>query len=112
MKLKDTPRAHRQPLTSTVTAELSSGNVFADLDLPDASQLQLKSALIYHIEQLMQEKNVSPADLAAAHGLAPGALSSLFEGDLDRFSVDRLLTMINGLGRNVEVHIGTEDCTP
>lgn len=90
----------------------SSGNVFADLGLPNPEERALKSQLAIQIRRLIEEKNWTQAQAAEVIGLDQPKVSLLLGGRLAGFSVDRLLTIINRLGHNVEVRISEEEYAP
>jgi len=92
--------------------EIGSGNVFADLDLPDAEELQLKSSLISEIGKLMKERRLTQTQLAALPDLDQPRVSRLLRGHLDEFSVEKLLSIVNRLGHRVEVKISERVCAP
>ncbi len=89
-----------------------SGNVFADLERPDAAELQFKSNLVFCIRQLMREKGLTQAELGEMVGLPQPKISDLFRGRIRGFSSDRLLAIINRLGRSVEVRISAQERAP
>lgn len=52
-----------------VEVEVSSGNVFADLGLPDAATLQIKSGLTVEITKAIRERGLTQAEAAKRVGL-------------------------------------------
>lgn len=109
-----------QPKTRTVKdkdgTELEittgSGNVFADLGLPDAEELQLEAQLCREIAELMRAKKMTQKQLGALVGLDQADVSKLLNYRHVRISVDRLLGILNKLGRNVEVRISKREYAP
>lgn len=83
--------------------ETGSGNVFADLGLPDAKELLLKSEIVAELARLLKSRKLSQAKAAALVGVAQPDLSNLLSGKLRGFSVERLLRMIAALGRDIEI---------
>ena len=81
--------------------EKSSGNVFADLGLPNADELLLKAQITHEIERAMKLKKLTQAKAATLMGAAQPDLSNLLRGRFKGFSVERL--MLTKLGRDVEV---------
>lgn len=90
----------------------SSGNVFADLGLPDAGERMLKAQLAVQIRRFIEEKGWTQTEAAEAVGLDQPKVSSLLRGRLSGFSVDRLLSILNRLGHSVEVRISAEEYDP
>jgi len=90
----------------------SSGNVFADLELPDADERMLKAQLAVQIRRFIEEKGWTQTEAAEAVGLDQPKVSYLLRGRLAGFSVDRLLSILNRLGHSVEVRISAEEYDP
>src|SRR5215210_4458822 len=90
----------------------SSGNVFADLGLPDADERMLKAQLVIQIRRFIEEKGWTQTEAAKAVGLDQPKVSHLLRGRLAGFSVDRLLSILNRLGHSVEVRISAEEDDP
>jgi predicted XRE-type DNA-binding protein len=89
-----------------------SGNVFADLGLPDADERMLKAQLAVQIRRFIEEKGWTQVEAAEAVGLDQPKVSHLLRGRLAGFSVDRLLGILNRLGHSVEVRISAEEYDP
>lgn len=90
----------------------SSGNVFADLGLPDADERMLKAQLAIQIRRFIEAKGWTQTEAAGAVGLDQPKVSHLLRGRLSGFSVDRLLNILNRLGHSVEVRISAEEYDP
>jgi len=65
----------------------SSGNVFADLGLPDADERMLKAQLAVQIRRFIEEKGLTQSKAAEAVGLDQPKVSHLLHGRLAGFSV-------------------------
>lgn len=89
-----------------------SGNIFADLGLPNPEERLLKANLSIHIRQLIEEKGLTQQQAAKMTGVRQPHLSDIMRGRLAGYSVEKLLSIINHLGRRVEVRIGTRDVKP
>jgi predicted XRE-type DNA-binding protein len=89
-----------------------SGNVFADLGLPDADERMLKAQLAVQIRRFIEAKGWTQTEAAEAVGLDQPKVSHLLRGRLAGFSVDRLLNILNRLGHSVEVRISAEEYDP
>ncbi len=83
----------------------SSGNVFADLGLRDASEKQTKVRLAVAIRQIIQAQRLSQADAARRLDINQPKVSALVNYRLEGFSVERLLHFLNALDRDVEIVI-------
>jgi predicted XRE-type DNA-binding protein len=89
-----------------------SGNVFADLGLPEAEDRLLKAQLALKIQQLIEQKGMTQAEIAPLLGLDQPKVSNLMRGRLAGFSVERLFGLLNRLGHNVEVRVSEEEHEP
>ena len=85
--------------------EQSSGNVFADLGLPDAQFHLVKAQLVVRIDALMQERGLKQADAAKIFGVKQPDESKMLRGDFRQFSVERLMRFLVALGQDVEISI-------
>jgi predicted XRE-type DNA-binding protein len=82
---------------------LSSGNVFADMGLPDAAELDTKARLGAALNQIVERRRLSQADVAAALGINQPKVSALLHYKLEGFSVERLMHFLVALGHDVEI---------
>ena len=85
--------------------ERSSGNVFADLALPRPEELMAKAELVQRICDCLAERKLTQVKAAALLGIDQPKVSALMRGNLDGFSMDRLLRFLNALGHDVEIVI-------
>jgi predicted XRE-type DNA-binding protein len=92
-------------MNEKVQIHSSSGNVFADLDLPNADELLIKAELIHQISELIIDRQLSESDAAEHLQLDKSQFSDLMRGKLSMFSIDRLFRFLNALGSNVEIRI-------
>ena len=82
-----------------------SGNVFRDLGRENADAEQFKAILAAEIIKALDRDRLT---VRAAHGLtgiAAADFSRIRNGNLERFTVDRLISIINRLGSRVEVKV-------
>ena len=85
-----------------------SGNVFADLDLAHAEDLQLKAELTRQIHNRIRKLGLTQVQAAARLGLQQPDVSKLVNGRHTGFSADRLFAILNSLEVNVEIVLRTE----
>lgn len=88
-----------------IEIEDSSGNVFVDLQLPDAAEMSLKAGLAVQIVRAMRARNLTQRQTADLVGLKQPDLSNIARARLDGISVERLLSVLNRLGHQVEVRV-------
>ena len=82
-----------------------SGNVFRDLGRENADALQLKAILAVEIIKALDKEHLT---VRAAHdrtGIAAADFSRIRNADLGRFTIDRLMSVLNRLGGRIEVKI-------
>jgi predicted XRE-type DNA-binding protein len=82
-----------------------SGNVFADLGLPDSDELLAKARLASAIADLVDERGLTQAQAAELLETTQPKVSNLVNGRLEGFSLERLARFLNTLDRDVEIVI-------
>ena len=92
-------------MSKNVKFEESSGNVFADLNLPDAEELFLKATLGYEVFQIIEERKLTQAEAADILGVKQPEISRLKNGKFNHYSVERLLTFLTRLKHDIEIRI-------
>ena len=83
----------------------SSGNVFADLNLPNADDLLAKAELAAKIITEISRLRLTQNQAAALLGIDQPKVSALKRGKLSGFSIERLLRFLLMLGRDVEITV-------
>jgi predicted XRE-type DNA-binding protein len=83
----------------------SSGNVFADLGLPEPEEALAKAELARRIGRILKSRRLNQAQAAGLLGIDQPKVSALLRGKLSGFSTDRLLRFLNALDRDVEIVI-------
>ena len=92
-------------MKTNIETTRSSGNVFADLGLTDAKELQARGLIGMHLVQLLKEKDMKQKEIAEILGLKPAEVSHLFNGHFSRFSTDKLLGLLADLEQKVTIQI-------
>ena len=82
-----------------------SGNVFRDLGHENADIEQFKAILAAEIIKALDLQGLSVRGAHDRTGIAAADFSRIRNADLGRFTVDRLMTIINRLGSRVEVKV-------
>ena len=80
-----------------------SGNVYRDLGRENADIEQFKALLASEIIKTLDREKLSVRQAQARTGIAAADFSRIRNADLGRFTVDRLMTIINRLGSRIEV---------
>ena len=82
-----------------------SGNAFRDLGHASADVEQLKAILAAEIIRLLDRRQLTVRAAHALTGIAAADFSRIRNADLARFTLDRLVSIINRLGSRVEVRV-------
>jgi len=80
-----------------------SHNIFRDFGFPDADVMLAKTLLAAEIIRFMDREKLTVRAAQARTGIAAADFSRIRRPDLKRFTVDRLMTILNRLGSQVEV---------
>ena len=82
-----------------------SGNVFRDIGHDNADVQQCKAILAAEIIKALDRDGLSVRRAHSRTGIAAADFSRIRNANLGRFTVDRLMSIINRLGSRVEVKI-------
>jgi predicted XRE-type DNA-binding protein len=91
-----------------VAVTASSGNVFADIGLPEADEELAKAQLASHIRHVLRARRLTQAAAAKLMGIDQPKVSALLNGRLTSFSSERLMRLLTALGQDVEITIKTK----
>lgn len=83
----------------------SSGNVLADLNLPQEDDLLAKAELAAKIIAEVQRRRLTQSQAAAILGIDQPKISALKQGKLTAFSIERLMRFLLLLGRDIEITV-------
>ena len=94
-------------MSEDVKVEQSSGNVFTDVGFSDAEaeRALLKADLALEIYNIIEAQKLPQAKAGKILGVDPSDIPRLKKGDFNRFSVERLFTLLNRFNRNIEIRI-------
>ena len=81
----------------------SCGNVYKDLDLPDAESMFLKAQLASAIKRILDDKGLTQTRAAEMLGISQPKLSGLLRGQFRSISEAKMLECITRLGRDVQI---------
>jgi predicted XRE-type DNA-binding protein len=87
------------------TVRQSGENIFKDLKLPDADELNVKAQMAYRICELIQKRKLTQQEAASLLGTDQPRVSALLRGRLEGFSSDRLFRFLNALDQEIEIVI-------
>src|SRR5450631_3511815 len=86
-----------------VRVEVGSGNIFADLGLPDANTHFLKAQIVSEIYRLTKGRKLTQAKAGKLMGITQPEVSRMFKGQFREYSVDRLMGFLTSFDRDVEI---------
>jgi predicted XRE-type DNA-binding protein len=89
-----------------------SGNVFRDFGRGSADADQMKALLAAEIIKLLDREGLSVRAAHSRTGIAAADFSRIRNADLGRFTVDRLMSVINRLGSRIEVKVRVRSSLP
>ncbi len=95
--------------TSESSVRRGCGNVFADLDLPDADSHLLKAELVSRVDDIGRQRGITQAELARTLDLSRPDVSRLLRGEFREYPLDRLFRYLMAPGRDIEIVIGKSD---
>jgi predicted XRE-type DNA-binding protein len=83
----------------------SSGNVFADMGLPEPEEELTKAQLASHLREAIERQNLTQVAAAELMGVGQSKVSAILNGRLANFSSERLMRLLTTLGHDVEITI-------
>src|SRR5258708_93748 len=95
----------RLKMKSKVRSTKSSGNVFADLGLPNADEHFVKAEIVIGIAARIKSKGLTQAEAAKLIGLAQPDVSKLLRGHFTGYSFERLFGFLTALGERVKIEV-------
>ena len=94
-----------KPMTENVAVESSSGNVFADLGLPDAEKLKIKSGLVIEISRAVKRLGLTQAEAGRRMGISQPKVSRMMRGEFANLSERKLMDCLNRLGYDIQIRV-------
>lgn len=88
-----------------IEIEIGSGNVFADLGLPDAEKLKIKSGLVIEITKAVRKLGLTQDEAARRMGITQPKVSGMLRGDFSNLSERKLMDCLNRLGYDIEIKV-------
>jgi predicted XRE-type DNA-binding protein len=88
-----------------VRVEESSGNIFADLGLPNPEQELLKARLTLQIYKIVKARGLTQAQAGELLGIKQPHVSALMRNRAGNFSIGRLIEFLTALGQDVKITV-------
>ncbi len=95
----------KKRVISGIEVRRSSGNVYADLGLPDAEKLKVKSGLVIEIRKAMRRLGLTQQAAAKRMGITQPKVSDMMRGDFSNLSERKLMGCLNRLGYDIEIKV-------
>ena len=107
MWLRHWPRSDdmKKRVIDGVEVQRSSGNVFADLALPDADKLKIKTGLVIEIRKAIRQQGLTQHEAATRMGITQPKVSGMMRGDFSNLSERKLMDCLNRLGYDIEIKV-------
>ena len=90
-------------MAARVKVEVGSGNIFADLGLPDADTHFLKAQIVPEIYRIISERKLTQARAGKLMGITQPEVSRMFKGTFREYSIERLMGFLTSFNRDVEI---------
>ena len=95
----------KKRVVNGIEVRRSSGNVYADLGLPDAEKLKIKSGLVIEIRKAMSRLGLTQQAAAKRMGITQPKVSDMMRGDFSNLSERKLMDCLNRLGYDIEIRV-------
>ncbi|MBP6793594.1 MAG: XRE family transcriptional regulator [Saprospiraceae bacterium] len=89
----------------TIQVLKSSGNVFKDIGVNQSDEYRAKANLAIQIIQIIENKKISQKEAALKIDAAQPDISRLKSGQLNGFTIDRLISFLLKLNYKVEIRV-------
>ena len=92
-------------MTARVKITMGSGNVFADLGLPNPEERLAKAQLALELSRLIERRGLTQRAAGQLMGIDQPKVSHILHGHLADYSTERLIGFVRALGRDVDIVI-------
>ena len=95
----------KKRLVDGIEVKRSTGNVYADLGVPDAERLKIKTGLVIEIRKAMRRPGLTQQDAAKRMGISQRKVSDMMRGDFSSLSERKLMDCLSRLGYDIEIKV-------
>jgi len=92
-------------IVEDIEVEASSGNVFADLGLPDPDKLKIKSGLVIEITRAVRHLGLTQEEAGRRMGISQAKVSGMLRGEFANLSERKLMECLTRLGYDIEIKV-------
>ena len=82
-----------------------SNNVYADLGVPGADKLKIKTGLVIEIRKAIHRLELTQQAAAKRMGITQPKVSDMMRGDFKNLSERKLMDCLNRLGYDIEIRV-------
>jgi predicted XRE-type DNA-binding protein len=104
-KIANRSQEMQKRIVGGVEVQRGSDNVFADLGLPDAEKLKIKTGLVVEIRKATRTLGLTQQEAAKRMGVPQAKVSGMMRGDFTNLSERKLMDCLNRLGYDIEIKI-------
>lgn len=94
---------------STTHVTPANGNIFADLNVPDAENEKLRLVLLASIREWFKQSGLTQKVAAESMGIKQPVLNDALNGRYQKFTIDRLVKMLSTVGLHVNITITSDE---
>ena len=95
----------KKRIVDGIEVRRSSGNVYADLGLPNAGKLKIKAGLVIEIRKAIRRLELTQQVAAKRMGPTQPKVSDMMRGDFANLSERKLMDCLNRLGYDIEIKV-------
>ncbi|MFM5887353.1 MAG: helix-turn-helix domain-containing protein [Dolichospermum sp.] len=92
-------------MSENIEITTSSGNVFADLGLPNSDEMLVKAELARKISYAITSRGLTQLEAAELLGIDQPKVSALIRGRLTGFSLERMFKFLNAFDSDIEITV-------
>jgi predicted XRE-type DNA-binding protein len=96
-------RSEKKNVPRRIKIEEGSGNVFADIGIPNPEESLAKADVAREIIRIISERKLTQVEAAELLGIGQPRVSELKRGRLSVFSLEKLIEFAKALGNEVEI---------
>ena len=94
-----------------IEIEKGAANVYEDLGLPDAAEMEVKATLAGEIGEIIKQRRLTQAQASEILGIPQPKISAMMRGQFRGISEAKMLECMNRLGRDVEIVVRKSPAT-
>ena len=91
-----------------IEIEESSGNIYADLEMPNADEMLIKAQLAAKIAEIIKDRRWTQQEAADVLGMTQPKLSRMLQGQFRGISEIKMLECLTKLGRSIKIYVGPD----